>query len=322
VALAMVRGVNPREWWTLLRGAAKGWVDDAAPSMGAALAFYTLFSLAPLLIITVAVAGFFIGEGEAEGLLMQQMTQLMGDGATGAIAKVMHAANERGSGVIAAIFGLAALLLGATTVFTELQRDLDIIWRSPRTKAKNVWTLVLSRLLSFGIVLAIGFLLLVSLVVSTAISAVSDVLFEGSRVLAQSGEFATSFLVITLLFAAIYKLLPSRHIRWGDVWVGAAVTSLLFNIGKILIGLYLSRATVGSPYGAAGTLVVLILWIYYSAQIFFFGAEFTREYALSHGSHRDEGTVEALGAAGDDGNILARARAIVRGSDTIFGGAK
>jgi len=284
VALAMVRGVNPREWWRLLRGAARGWVDDAAPSMGAALAFYTLFSLAPLLIITVAVAGFFIGEGEAEGLLMQQMTQLMGDGATGAIAKVMHAANERGSGVIAAIFGLAALLLGATTVFTELQRDLDIIWRSPRTKAKNVWTLVLSRLLSFGIVLAIGFLLLVSLVVSTAISAVSDVLFEGSRVLAQGGEFATSFLVITLLFAAIYKLLPSRHIRWGDVWVGAAVTSLLFNIGKILIGLYLSRATVGSPYGAAGTLVVLILWIYYSAQIFFFGAEFTRLYALHHGS--------------------------------------
>ena len=207
-------------------------------------------------------------------------------------------------------------------MFTELQRDLDIIWRSPRTKAKNAWTLVLSRLLSFGIVLAIGFLLLVSLVVSTAISAVSDVLFEGSRVLAQGGEFATSFLVITLLFAAIYKLLPSRHIRWGDVWVGAAVTSLLFNIGKILIGLYLSRATVGSPYGAAGTLVVLILWIYYSAHIFFFGAEFTREYALSHGSHRDEGTVEALGAAGDDGNILARAQAIVRGSDTIFGGAK
>ena len=301
-----------RDTWPMLKRAVQGWMDDNASSLGAALAFYTLLSLAPLAIIIIAVAGLFIGSTEAQDLLVAQLTQLMGDKPAHTIADIVASTRNRYSG-LATILGFAALMGGATTVFVELRRDLDLIWRCKPEKSKGLLDFVLTRVIALGIVLGIGFLLLVSLAASTAISALTDTL--GSTIVARAGEFAGSFLVITLLFAAIYKLLPSRRIAWGDVWVGAAVTSLLFWIGKYLIGLYLGKAAVGSAYGAAGAVVVVIVWVYYSAQIFFLGAEFTREYATRHGSKQGEADLRPA-PANDD--LVERAHKIVKGEDPVL----
>jgi membrane protein len=217
----------------------------------------------------------------------------------------------RASGLLPTIFGVVALLAGATTVFVELQRDLNIIWRCKVDQSRGALDFVLTRVLALGVVLGIGFLLLVSLAASTVISAVTSSV--GVHAIARAGEFVASFVVITLLFAAIYKLLPNRKIAWGDVWVGAAVTSLLFWVGKFLIGLYLGKAAVGSAYGAAGAVVVVIVWVYYSAQIFFLGAEFTREYALRHGSKRGDAELQ-MQAANED--VIDRK--IVKGEDPVL----
>ena len=297
----------------------QGWIDDSGSSMGAALAFYSLLSLAPLLLVVIGVAGVFWGRTEAQTLLMDQITSVVGDNAAAGIQLVLDNASQgAGEGMVPALIGFATALFGAATVFNQLQQDLDRIWRHHARKT-GVMGMVRSRLLTFGMVLSVGFLLLVSLVVSTALSAVSSA-WLGSLVGARTLEFALSFVVVTGLFAMIYKILPRTRIAWSDVWVGAAVTSMLFWIGKYVIGLYLGHASVASSFGAAGTLVVLIVWVYYSAQVFFLGAEFTREYALRHGSRQN--TVQArrkraMEAANED-EIVERARQITGGTDPIL----
>ena len=301
----------------------QGWKEDGAASMAAAVAFYTLFSLAPLLLVALAVAGFFFDRGQAQALLIGQLSQLVGDHAAQGIEALLQAASDQVAARKSAALGLATLVVAATTVFAELRADLDRVWRCKAAKVNGAWDFIRTRLLSFGLVVSIGFLLLVSLVVSAALSAVGDLFLPGSAFVARIAEFATSFVVLTALFAMIYKWLPSRRVAWDDVWVGAAVTSLLFWIGKYAIGLYIAKSAVASSFGAAGTLVVIIAWVYYSSLIFFVGAEFTREYALHHGSKQnapapDATRVEARVAANDEHHLLDRAREIVKGRDPIL----
>ena len=307
--------MRPADALLLVRRAFNGWVEDLAPSMGAALAFYTLFSLAPVLLLAIMIAGIFMGRTEAHDLLIAQLSTLVGDGAAHGIQSMLEAAG-RAQGKGPAIVGVVTLALGATTVFAELQSDLDRIWRAQKAESGGVWRYVRKRLLSFGMVLSIGFLLLVSLVVSTAVTALSARWLAGVEILAHGLDFLASFAVITLLFAGIYKILPTTRIDWKDVWVGAELTSFLFWIGKFLIGLYVAKAAPGSAFGAAGTVVVVIVWVYYSAQIFFLGAELTREYASAYGSrrHDPQGFDRRRQAANDD-HMVERARDIVAGRD-------
>jgi membrane protein len=285
---AMHAGIrNAREFLDLAVEAGKGWLHDGAPSMGAAVAFYTLFSMAPLLLLAIAIAGFVIGSDVARDLLVNQLTSLMGEKGAGAIQSVLEAADDRTEDVFAAAVSLVTLVIGASTVFGELRRDLDRIWRHEPPPSKGLWHFMRSRVLSAGMVMTIGFLSMVSLVVSAAVSAMGSMWvggFPGATTLLHVLEFIGSFAIFTGLFAMIYRILPSVRIAWSDVWIGGAVTSLLFWIGKFLIGLYLGKSAIASPFGAAGSLVVVIVWVYYSAQIFFLGAEFTRAYALRHGS--------------------------------------
>ena len=261
--------------------------------MGAALAFYTLFSMAPLLLLVISIAGLAIGTDTARGLLSEQLTTLLGQKGAEAVEAVLAAADNRTQGIVAAVVSAVTLVIGATTVFAELRRDLDRIWKVKKTQVRGLFRIFWARLWSFGLVLTIGFLLMVSLALSALMTAFGSMLAQylpGAPVILRLLELAVSFLVVTGLFAMIYKILPSTRIAWKDVWVGAAVTSLLFWIGKYLIGLYLARSAVASPFGAAGTLVVVIVWVYYSAQIFFLGAEFTRVYAAARQSLLHEGT--------------------------------
>lgn len=284
--------VPQRNWfsqqWGMIQAAAKAWLDDYAPSMGAALSYYTLFSLAPLLIIVIAVAGMAFGEQAAQGEIVVQLRGIMGvDGAL-AVEGILKAAREPAKGVVATIVGLAVLLLGATAVFAELQSALDRIWRVPAPLMQSgIWNLLRTRLLSFGLVLGLAFMLTVSLVVSAALAALGkwwSNWFAGWDVFLEALNFAVSFGIFTLLFAMIYKIMPRAFVPWRDVWTGSAVTALLFTIGKGLIGLYLGKSGLASGFGAAGSLVVLAAWVYYSAQIFLFGAEYTWVYANRHGS--------------------------------------
>jgi membrane protein len=257
--------------WSLAKEAVRAWSDDYAPSMGAALAYYTLFSIAPLLLIVIAVAGFAFGAEAARGEIFEQLSGLMGASGAQAIEDLLRSADRPGAGTLAMLAGVVTLLMGATAVFGELQNSLDRIWRAPARKQQQGWlNLVRSRLLSFGMILAIAFLLMVSLALSAVLSAIGE-----WRLL----DTAASFALVTLLFAAIYKIIPRVRIAWRDVWVGAAVTAALFALGKFLIGLYLGKSSVASAFGAAGSLVAVMVWVYYSAQIFLLGAEFTRLYA-------------------------------------------
>ncbi len=280
-----------QEAWRLARQAVNAWVDDYVPSMGAALSYYTLFSIAPLLLIVIAVAGMAFGDQAARGEIFAQLSGLMGAEGAAAVEKLLQNADQTpGEGILATVTGVALLLLGATTVFGELQNALDRIWRAPeQSQSSGWWSLLHSRLLSFGMILGIAFLLMVSLVMSAALSALGKLwgeAFGGWEVLAHALDLALSFGLTTLLFALIYKFMPRVRIAWHDVWVGAAVTAALFAVGKFLIGLYIGKSSVASAFGAAGSLVVLMVWVYYSAQIFLLGAEFTRVYAHSHGSKR------------------------------------
>ena len=274
--------------FTLLKETAGAWSADYAPSMGAALSYYTLFSIAPLLLIVIAVAGFVFGAEAARGEIFGQLAGLMGPDGAKAVQGLLQAADQPRQGAIATIIGIATLLLGATSVFGELQNALDRIWRAPaREASKGWWNLLRTRLLSFGMILGIAFLLTVSLVLSAAISALGK-WWGGAEVLAHLLEIVLSFGLTTVLFALIYKFIPRVHVAWHDVWIGAAVTAILFAIGKLLIGLYLGKSSVASTFGAAGSLVVVMLWVYYSAQIFLFGAEFTWVYAHERGSRRGQ----------------------------------
>ena len=288
--------VVPRRDWRswisqqrqMIKLAITAWVDDYAPSMGAALSYYTLFSLAPLLIIVIAVAGMVFGQEAAQGAIVSQLSGIMGADGAAAIEGMLKAAREPTKGVLATVIGIALLLVGATAIFAELQSALDRIWRVPAAKAESgIWHLLRTRLLSFGLVLGLGFLLVVSLVVSASLAALGTWWggwFGGWDVILQVVNFAVSIAIFTLLFAMIYKIMPRARISWGDVWLGAAVTASLFTAGKLVIGLYLGKSGLASGYGAASSLVVLVAWVYYSAQIFLFGAEYTWVYANQVGS--------------------------------------
>jgi membrane protein len=282
--------MNLKRIWGLCKAAITAWSDDYAPSMGAALSYYTLFSLAPLLVIVIAVAGFFFGADEVRGTLFAQLSGLMGQEGADAVEGMMQSANEPKEGLVSTIIGFVVLAVAATTVFAELQSALDRIWRAPaREKGSGIWSLIRARLLSFGMILAIAFVLIVSLVVSAALSALGKWWggwFGAWETLAHVFNLLVSFGIITLLFALIYKIIPRVDVAWHDVWVGAAVTSLLFTIGKFLIGLYLGKSDVGSAFGTASSVVIVMVWVYYSAQIFLLGAEFTWVYAHEYGSRK------------------------------------
>lgn len=276
--------------WQLSKAAVSSWIDDYAPSMGAALAYYTMFSIAPLLLIVISIAGFVFGADAARGAIVDQLRTLMGDEGALAIQSLLESVSQPGESLAATLFGLALLLIGATTVFAELQDDLDRIWRAPeRNKSSGLWGLLRARLLSFGMILGIAFLLLVSLVASAAMAMLGKwwgPFFIGWEVVAHVLNIIVSFALITVVFAMIYKIMPRVQIRWQDVWIGAAVTSLLFAIGKFLIGLYIGKSGITSGFGAAGSLVAMLVWVYYSAQIFLLGAEFTWNYSNTYGSRK------------------------------------
>ena len=278
--------------WTLIKGAVSAFLDDYAPSMGAALAYYTMFSIAPLLFIVILLAGLIFGEEAARGEIFTQLRGLMGEQGAGAIQSMVQSVREPATGALGTVVSVIFLLIGATTVFGELQSALDRIWRAPaRQKASGIWGLIQSRLLSFGMILGIGFLLIVSLIASAALAALGKwwgPLLGSWETLAQLLNLAISFGLFTVAFALIYKVMPRAKIEWHDVWIGAAVTSLLFSIGKYAIGLYIGKSAIASGFGAAGSIVVVLVWVYYSAQIFLFGAEFTWVYAHELGSRRDQ----------------------------------
>ncbi len=275
----------------LAQQAINAWIDDYGQSMGAALAYYTVFSLAPLLLIVISVAGLIFGADAARGEIMGQLSGLMGQDAAQAIQGLLENANKPATSALATILGVVMLLVGATTVFAELQTALDRIWRAPNRDrtAAGLLKVLRSRFMSFGMILGIGFLLMVSLVFSAALAALQNwwsPMFAGWAVMADVVNQVISFALTTAAFAMIYKVMPRVRIQWPDVWVGAGVTALLFTVGKYLIGLYIGKSGVTSSFGAAGSLVVLLLWVYYSAQIFLIGAEFTWVYAHTFGSRR------------------------------------
>lgn len=278
------------EWWSLVKAAAGGWVRDYAPSMGAALSYYTVFSLAPVLLIVVSVAGLVFGEEAARGEVFEQIAGLVGPESAAAIEEMLNAVRKPERGVVGTVVGVIMLLVGATTVFGELQDDLDRIWRAPaREGSSGPWGLLRARLLSFGMILGIAFLLMVSLVLSAAIAALGKWwggVFGEWEALLQLVNQLVGLLMTTAVFALIYKLMPRVKVRWHDVWLGALTTAVLFSVGKFLIGLYIGKSSIASGFGAAGSIAVVFLWVYYSAQIFLLGAEFTWEYAKAFGSMR------------------------------------
>ncbi len=273
--------------YALLKEACSAWMEDNAPSLGAALAFYTIFSLAPVLIVAIAIAGLAFGQGAAEGEVLRKIQTLVGETGAKAVQAIIQSANRPALGVIAAAIGIVTVLAGASGAFVELQDALNKIWRVPR-RSESIWVgAIRQRFWSFGLVLCTGFLLMVSLVSSAAWGAagkLTEHLLPKPVFLLESVDFFLSFGAITLLLAMIFKFLPDTKIAWSDVWAGAGVASLLFTIGKALIGLYLVRSTVASAYGAAASLVILLVWIYYSAQILLLGAEITHVYAIKYGS--------------------------------------
>lgn len=271
----------------LLKETARSWSEDKSPRLAAALAYYTLFSIAPLVLITIAIAGLFFGEEAAAGQISGQIQHLVGAQAAQGIEGMVQNAGHKGHGTVASIVGIVTLLFGAAGVFGQLKDALNTIWGVEPKPGRGVWGFIKDRFLSLSMVLGVGFLLLVSLVLSAAAAAVSRFLggmLPGVAWLAPVLDLLLSTGLVTLLFAMIFKILPDAEVQWRDVWVGAFGTAVLFAIGKFLIGLYLGRPGVASAYGAAGSLIVMLLWVYYSAQILFFGAEFTKVYAQKYGS--------------------------------------
>jgi membrane protein len=265
------------------------WFDIKSPRLGAALAFYTIFAIAPLVLLTISVAGMWFGPERARDELFNQLNGLVGSEGGRAIKSLVAAANRPKVGLWATLAAIGTLTAGATGVFVELQDALNTIWGVERKPGQGFRHIIKDRLLSFGMVLAIGFLLLVSLILDAGLSALgkfASSLAPAEHIIWIGINFMASLTVITVLFAVIFKVLPDVDIAWRDVWMGAFVTAILFNMGKFLIGYYLGRSSMVSIYGAAGSFIVLLMWIYYSSQIFFFGAEFPRVYAETTGSKR------------------------------------
>jgi membrane protein len=278
--------------WALLKAAAQGWVDDYAPSMGAAIAYYTIFSLAPLLLIVISIAGLVFGENAARGEIFDQLRDILGAPIALAIQGLLESVNKPRQGMVATVVGIVLLLVGATTVFGELQSALDRIWRAPAAaEHSGLWRLLRSRLMSFVLILATGLLLVAMVLVSTLLSSWQQawgLMSMQSANVARILELLLGFVVTTVVFAMIYKLMPRVRIHWKDVWIGAIFTSVLFTIGRHAIGLYIRHSGVSSGFGAAASLVGLLVWVYYSAQIFLLGAEFTWAYAHAAGSRRSQ----------------------------------
>jgi membrane protein len=281
-----------RQTTRLIGNSVTAWSDDRASTMGAALAYYTAFSLSPLLLIVIAVAGLIVDPGVTQQAILHQFEGLLGSDGARLIQTLLDSAQNKESSILSIVISAVTLFIGATTVFAELENDLNQIWRVDRSQAiaaTGMMHFVRTRILSFGLVLALGFLLMVSLILSTAINAMGtlfDAWQDQTTYLFDGINFVIMFAATTVLFALIYKLLPAAKIALSDVWVGAIITALLFSIGKFLIGLYLGRSAISSSFGAAGTFIALMVWIYYSAQIFLLGAEFTYIYARDHGSLR------------------------------------
>jgi membrane protein len=287
-----VKLVSPRTLFRLLKEAASSWSGDHAQAMGASLAYYSLFSIAPLLLIIISVAGLFFGEDAVRGAVFDQLADLMGESGANAIGEMLTHANQPKTGGLAAALGVFLLLFGAAGVFGQLRAALDRIWRAGAPdKSSGVWRWLRTNLLSMGMVFAMAFLIAVSLVLSTVVATLGKwwgAYLAGWTMVAHVLDFAISFGMLTVIFALIYKVMPRAKVEWHDVWIGAATTAVLFTIGKFLIGLYLGKSSIGTSFGAFGSLAIFMVWVYYSAQIFLFGAEFTWVYAHELGSRRGE----------------------------------
>ncbi len=272
--------------WALTKETFSEWSDDNAPRLSAALSYYTAFSIAPLLVIVIGIAGLIFGQEAARGQIVGQIEHLVGHQGAEAIQMMLAGASRPSSGIIATVVGIATLLIGATGVFAELQDSLNTIWEVKRNPQQGVWGTVRQRFFSFTMVLGTGFLLLVSLVLSAGVAAFADVLdgsIPGFAALSKVLTFGIGLAVTTLVFALIFKVVPDVKVEWRDVWIGALVTALLFSLGRFALGEYLGRGAFSSSYGAVASLVVVLFWVYYSAQIMLLGAEFTQVHARARG---------------------------------------
>ncbi len=275
--------------FALLKETFNRWSEDAAPRMAAALSYYTVFSMAPLLILAISIAGLVLGRDATQGKIVEQISGLVGVQSAAAIQSMIQAANRPSNGVIAGVLGIISLLAGATGVLSELKSALNKIWRTE--ESSDVKEIVKKNVVFVGMLLGIGFLLTVSLIVSAAVAALGKSLgglLPAPELLLHTADFVLSVGIVALLFAAMYRFLPNTRIEWHDVWFGAIVTSVLFNLGKLVLGLYIGKSAVGSSYGAAGAVLVLLLWVYYSGLIFYLGAEFTKAYADRVGSRKKQ----------------------------------
>ena len=276
--------------WKMLKDTVLAFINDEALSRGAAIAFYTVTSIAPVLLIVIAIAGLAFGQEAAQNAITAQLSDLMGQQTAEVLQAAVANASSKSSGITATIIGIVTLLVTASGVFGEMQSALNVIWKA-KPKGTTVSRLIRARAASLGLVVTLGFLLMVSLVVSTALTAFGnylDAILPFGKIILTVLNVLVSLLLISCLFAAIYKVLPDRDLRWSDVVIGAIATAILFTIGKSLISWYIGSSAVASSFGAAGALIVLLLWVYYSAQTFLLGAEFTKVYATTHGSMRDE----------------------------------
>jgi membrane protein len=277
--------MNLKACWALLGQAGGAWWNSNAQRLGAALAFYATFSLAPLLLVVVAITGLIYGRQAATGHLLGQLRNLVGEDQAAVLQALIAGADQPTTGVWASITAVVMLLVGATGLFVQLQDALNTIWLVQAPAGRGLWGAVKDRFLSFMLVLVSAFLLLLSVAADTLLTALPGELGDGHSVWpGQLIHLSLSFSIITLLFAMIYKLLPDAVIAWTDVWFGSVITSLLFSVGKFLIGLYLGKSAIGSTFGAAGSLAALLLWLYYSAQLFLFGAHLTKAFAVNFGS--------------------------------------
>lgn len=286
------------ESWTMMRNTVVSFIEDDALSRGAAIAFYAVTSIAPILLIVIAIAGLAFGREAAQNAISYQFTSLMGQQTADILQSAVASAAGKASGILATVIGITTLIATASGVFGEMQSSLNAIWKT-EAKPKNVSRLIQARAISLGLVGALGFLLIVSLTVSAGLTAFSEYLntfMPIGKLILSILNVIVSLALLSVLFAAIYKILPDRKLEWRDVIIGSVVTATLFTIGKSLIGWYLGSSAVGSTYGAAGGLFVLLLWVYYSVQVFLLGAEFTKVYADRHGSKQDQPVGAAQGS--------------------------
>lgn len=271
----------------LIRAAFVGWWNDRAMSLGASIAFFTVFSLAPMLLAAIAVAGLAFGREAAQGAIVSELGGMIGASEASTLEAMIASASNMGSGILGTAIGSVTFLLLVSGAVIELQDDLNIIWKAKPPGTSGLFNFLRTRLISFALVLGVGFLLLVSLVVDAGLSSISDYIessFSGATAILHFLNSLVAFVIAVLLFAMIFKLLPNVDITWNDVWTGSLVTALLFTVGKFLIGYYLGKSNIASSYGAAASLITILLWIYYSSLILLFGAEFTKAYAERHGS--------------------------------------